>query len=60
MYNIISRTRVQEPNRGQNYSEFYFTTYIVLKYDSIEEEVTHKFFEESEEEIISIIENYTV
>lgn len=55
-YEIISRERVQEPQRGQNYSEFYYTTYIVVKYDNIEEEVTHKFFEESEEEILSIIE----
>lgn len=59
MYSIISRNRVNEPNRGQNYSEFYFTTYIVVKYDSIEQEVTHKFYEESEEEILNTIQNYT-
>lgn len=39
MYTIINRERISEPNRGQNYSEFYFTTYVVVKYDSIEEEI---------------------
>jgi len=81
MYNIISRTKVQEPNRGQNYSEFYFTTYIVVNFQDVstieietlnenneiiisqqevitERTVDFKFFEETEEEIISTIENY--
>lgn len=58
MYTIINRDRISEPNRGQNYSEFYFTTYVVVKYDSIEEEITFKFYEETEEEIKLIIENY--
>lgn len=57
MYEIISRERISEPYRGQNYSEFYFTTYIVVKYDSVEEK-TFTFYDESEEEIETEIKTY--
>ena len=56
MYTIVSRNKVQEPYRGQNYSEFYFTTYIVASYN--EEEKEFSFYEESEEEINLKIKEY--
>lgn len=56
MYNILSRTKVQEPQRGQNYSEFYFTTYIVAEYNGEQKEFT--FHEQSEEEIDLEIKTY--
>ena len=56
MYKIISRNRISEPYRGQNYSEFYFTTYIEVEYDNGDIK-TFSFYEESEEEIDEIIKN---
>ncbi len=56
MYNILSRTKVQEPQRGQNYSEFYFTTYIVAEYNGEQKEFS--FYEQSEEEIDLEIKTY--
>lgn len=56
MYKIIRRVRISEPYRGQNYSQFYFTTYIDVEYDNGEIK-TFTFYEESEEEIINIINN---
>lgn len=49
MYTVISRNRIHEPNRGQNYSEFYYTTYIVAEYNGQSKEFT--FYEQTEEEI---------
>ena len=56
MYNILSRNRINEPQRGQNYSEFYFTTYIVAEYNGVEKEFS--FYEQSEEEIDLEIKTY--
>lgn len=56
MYTIISRNRVNEPNRDQNYSEFYFTTYIVAEYNGEQKEFS--FYEQSEEEIDLEIKEY--
>jgi len=56
MYNILSKTKVQEPQRGQNYSEFYFTTYIVAEYNG--EQKQFSFYEQTEEEIDLEIKTY--
>lgn len=56
MYTIISRNRVKEPNRGQNYSEFYYTTYIVAEYNGNQKEFS--FYEQTEEEIDLEIKTY--
>lgn len=56
MYKVISRNRVHEPYRGQNYSEFYFTTYIVAEYNG--EQKQFSFYEQSEEEIELEIKKY--
>ncbi len=56
MYTIINRDRISEPQRGQNYSEFYFTTYIVAEYNGVEKEFS--FYEQSEEEIDLEIKTY--
>lgn len=56
MYNILSKTKVQEPQRGQNYSEFYFTTYIVAEYNG--EQKQFSFYEQTEEEIDVEIKTY--
>jgi hypothetical protein len=56
MYTELSRNRVNEPNRGQNYSEFYFTTYIVAEYSGEQKEFS--FYEQSEEEIELEIKKY--
>ena len=57
MYKELSRNRVQEPSRGQNYSEFYFTTYIEVEFENGEIK-TFPFYEESEEEIKTVIEKW--
>lgn len=56
MYSILSRNRIHEPQRGQNYSEFYFTTYIVAEYNGEQKEFS--FYEQSEEEIDLEIKTY--
>ena len=56
MYSILSRNRVHEPQRGQNYSEFYYTIYIVAEYNGVEKEFS--FYEQSEEEIDLEIKTY--
>lgn len=56
MYTVISKNRINEPNRGQNYSEFYFTTYIVAEYNGKQKEFS--FYEQSEEEIDLEIKTY--
>lgn len=56
MYTVISRNRINEPNRGQNYSEFYFTTYIIVEYNGEQKEFS--FYEQSEEEIDLEIKTY--
>ena len=56
MYSILSRTKVQEPQRGQNYSEFYYTTYIVAEYNGEQKEFP--FYEQLEEEIDLEIKTY--
>ena len=57
-YEIISRNLVDEPSRGSNYSQFYKTLYVVVKFDSIEEPVSFTFYDKSNEEVIQDIENY--
>lgn len=57
MYTIINRDRISEPQRGQNYSEFYFTTYIEVEFENGEIK-TFSFYEESEEEIKTEIEKW--
>ncbi len=58
-YEIISIEKINEPYRGQNYSEFYFTTYITVRYNNnLDEITTFTFYEESEEEINNTIINY--
>ena len=57
MYKELSRHRVNEPNRGQNYSEFYYTTYIEVEFENGEIK-TFSFYEESEEEIKTVIEQW--
>jgi hypothetical protein len=56
MYNVLSRNRIHEPQRGQNYSEFYFTTYIVAEYNGETKEFS--FYEQTEEEIDLEIKTY--
>lgn len=56
MYIVISRNRVHEPQRGQNYSEFYYTTYIVAEYNG--ESKDFQFYEQTEEEIDIEIKTY--
>jgi hypothetical protein len=57
MYTELSRSRVQEPNRGQNYSEFYFTTYIEVEFENGEIKM-FSFYEENEDEIKTVIEKW--
>jgi len=56
MYTILSTYKVNEPNRGQNYSEFYYTTYIVAEYNGEQKEFS--FYEQTEEEIDLEIKTY--
>jgi len=56
MYTVISRNKINEPNRGQNYSEFYYTTYIVAEYNGEQKEFS--FYEQTEEEIDLEIKTY--
>lgn len=56
MYSILSRNRVHEPQRGQNYSEFYYTTYIVAEYNG--EQKQFSFYELTEKEIEVEIKTY--
>lgn len=56
MYTIINRDRISEPMRGQNYSEFYYTTYIVAEYNG--EQKQFSFYEQTEKEIEVEIKTY--
>lgn len=56
MYTILTRNKISEPNRGQNYSELYFTTYIVAEYNGEQKEFS--FYEQSEKEIDLEIKSY--